>query len=186
MGTPIAGLTVTIRDDSGREIAEPDVEGEIAVSGDWLFDGYYRNPEETAKTLRGGIFFTGDLGFKDADGCLYVSGRTDDVFKSAGQKVSVVSIAMALMETGLFDDVAVWPVNHASFGNVPHVFYKLKPNAIFERGPLIKALRAALPPNHLPRGFTPLPSIPRTGSGKIKRGELRRHAAAVEAAFARE
>ncbi len=180
VGTPISGLNVTIRDDAGEEILEPDVQGQITVTGALLFDGYHAAPDETEKCLRGNVFWTGDLGFKDSDGCLYVTGRMDDVFKSGGQKVSTPLIASSLMETELFEDVAVWPVNLPRYGKVPHVFYKMKPGVSFDKGRVMAHLRQNLPLTHMPRGFTQVDSVPRTGSGKIRRQELRDMAAEIE------
>ena len=180
VGTPITGLRVSIHDDNGMEIHEPNTQGQIAVRGDLLFDGYYGAPEETAKAISDSTFWTGDLGYKDADGCLYVAGRMDDVFKSGGQKVHAPSIARSLMETNSFDDVAVWPVNLEGYGKVPHVFYKLKADAVFERGRVMSYLRQHLPSSHLPRGFTAVDEIPRTGSGKIKRLEMNKLAEKIE------
>lgn len=84
-GSVIRGLNVEIRDDADRPLGERRV-GEIAVSGDFVFDGYNADPERTAARLRDGVYHTGDLGFL-ADGRLYVLGRTDDLMIVNGRNI---------------------------------------------------------------------------------------------------
>jgi acyl-CoA synthetase (AMP-forming)/AMP-acid ligase II len=76
-GAPIPGVEVRVVSDDGRVLGEDEV-GEVAVRGPFLFSGYFRQPEETAKKLRDGWYYTGDLGFSHSSEC-YVLGRKDDV-----------------------------------------------------------------------------------------------------------
>ena len=173
VGTPIRGLQVSICDDDGTEVAPGEV-GEVFATGDYLLSAYHGDPGATARALTANGFRTGDLGYRDEHGLLHLAGRADDVFKCNGQKVSTVPIAEALMATGTFADVAVIAWDDAVLGTVPRVFYVLSEGARFDKGAVLAGLRHVLPELTVPRLFSPVESIPRTGSGKIMRAELRR------------
>jgi long-chain acyl-CoA synthetase len=172
VGKPVEGMAITIRDENGNPVPDGET-GEVYATGDYLFDGYIGDLAETvaALTLQG--LRTGDLGAIGPDGWLRLTGRADDVFKCAGQKVSAIPIADALMALGLFDDVAVVPRDHPAAGTVPWVAYVPKSKASVEPRAVGAALRGLLPANHMPQGFVELPAIPRTGSGKVRRIALK-------------
>jgi acyl-CoA synthetase (AMP-forming)/AMP-acid ligase II len=171
VGRPISGLDYTIVDEDGFPVAEGE-SGEVCVSGNLLFDGYYHDKERTAAAMGSLGFMTGDIGYRDLKGLLRLEGRRDDVFKVSGQKVSGVAIANTLLSLGWFDDVAVLPVPHEVISFVPHAFYVLKPGKVFDRRTAIAAIRSELAPNSVPSGFTELDSISRTASGKVQRDNL--------------
>ena len=83
---------------SPDEIAKPGEEGEIIalLAGDESFEGYWRRPDADAKALREGWYFTGDTGYFDADGDLFVTGRVDDMIITGGENVSPVEIESCL------------------------------------------------------------------------------------------
>ncbi len=168
VGVPIRGMSFSVRDDNGR-VLPPGVSGEVFASGEYLMTGYLQDNACPPPGPHG--FATGDLGHHDGDGNLQLLGRADDVFKVAGQKVSGHRIAAALMETGLFDDAAVVPIDDEKLGTVPGACVVPRTNPL-EKGPLLQALRKRLPPNAMPRKFFSLESIPRTGSGKVKMAGL--------------
>ena len=116
---------------------------------------------------------TGDIGHKDIDGWLYLTGRSDDVFKCGGRKVSTVEVSTALMETGMFADAAVVPWDAPGVGLVPHACVVMKPRVAFHKGNIMRVLRKQLPAHCVPRKFTEMEQIPRTGSGKVRRGLLK-------------
>lgn len=171
VGTPIAGMTVTVRDDAGHPLADG-IEGEVYADGAYLFDGYFRDDAATDAALTPAGLRTGDLGYMGDDGWLRLTGRADDVFKSSGQKVSSIPIVDTLMATGLFDDVAIVPEAHPALGHVASAVYVLKAGTQFDRRAVIQAVRDRLPANHVPHRFVAATAIPRTGSGKIRRREL--------------
>ncbi|MEJ2130778.1 MAG: fatty acid--CoA ligase family protein, partial [Gammaproteobacteria bacterium] len=169
VGAPIRGMSLSVRDDTGRELGCGE-SGEVYASGEYLMTGYLGEDACSPPGPHG--FATGDVGHRDAEGNLWLLGRADDVFKVAGQKVSGHSIAAALMETGLFEDAAVVPIDDDMLGTVPGACIVPRTNPI-EKSQLLQALRKRLPPNAMPRKFFNVPRIPRTGSGKVKATELR-------------
>lgn len=172
VGVPIAGLSIDIVDDDGTVLGTGET-GEVRIQGQSLFNGYYNDHEKTTAVVSDGKFRTGDMGWLDEHGRLSLVGRNDDVFKSAGQKVSTVPISDALMKTGFFNDVVVIPNELEGIGLVPWAYYTLKDGTEFKKGLVLRSLRAVLSSNYLPREFRELSHIPRTGSGKIDRKALR-------------
>lgn len=172
VGRPIPGLDVFVESDAGIR-AEAGEVGAVFACGNWVFSGYIGDPAATAAVLDERGFRTGDLGHLDAQGCLTLSGRADDVFKVAGEKVSTQLIAAALMATERFADVAVLPVDIPALGQAPQAVYVLKPGAAFDKSTVIAMLRHQLPATHIPVGWTETTAIPHTGSGKVIRPKLR-------------
>lgn len=143
--------------------------GEVQFSGSSVMLGYDGLGREGF--TRDGWLRSGDVGELDESGRLRLLGRTDDVFKCAGNKVSGLLIADALWKTGEFADLAVVPVDHSTLGRVPHA-YVVPRAADWEPAATLGKLRGMLSPDQLPHGFTRVTSIPRTGSGKLQRRSL--------------
>jgi 2-furoate---CoA ligase len=155
------------------ELAAPGEEGQIVVDlrGDEAFEGYWRRPDADAKALRGGWYFTGDTGFIDADGDLYVSGRVDDMIISGGENISPVDIESVLSLHPAVDEVAVAGVADERWGQRVVAFIK-------RRGPLdSEALDAYCRTSTLvnfkrPREYVFVQEIPKSPVGKILRRKL--------------
>ena len=173
VGRPIDGLSVAILDEELRPLPRGEV-GEVFVQGKYLLTGYESNPEATAAALTEHGFRTRDMGFLDDAGFLRLCGRADDVFKCHGEKVSAIPIVEALLATSAFADVAVIGWDDPVHGTVPRVFFVPADGTPFDRKKIVSSLRGKLPGSHLPRMFTPVPAIPRTASGKVRRLELRK------------
>ncbi len=172
VGRPIAGVQAVALDDNLEDLG-PGRQGEIYIRGNLLFDGYLNDAAATARTLTPHGLRTGDIGCVTEDGSLELSGRADDVFKSAGIKISCQVITDALLSLGVFADCAVMPRDDPLAGAVPCCAFVLRSGDSFDRTSVLRALRERLPANHIPRRFTEVAEIPRTGSGKLRRGELR-------------
>ena len=172
VGKPLKGLACHIRDMDSAEILPVGEIGEIIATGDMLMDGYWRLPDKTAETISQYGLHSGDLGYLDDDGFLFLSGRKDDVFKSSGEKVSTKAIENALLAYGGFKDVAVVGVPDPYLSMVPKVYYNMLPGNEFNRKKVLAYLRSRLTESHMPSQFVERQDIPRTGSGKIDRKKL--------------
>lgn len=175
VGKPIHGLKINIFDENGIPCTH-DTIGEIFVAGDYLMKGYFQVPSATHSGFNEKGFATGDLGYFNKEGLLYLTGRQDDVFKVNGQKVSVIPIQQQILALGKISDIAVIPYQHPLLGRIPIAFYVPKENEPLDTKELTLLLRKVLPGNHLPQKFIEIESIPRTASGKIKRRALAIHA----------
>jgi acyl-coenzyme A synthetase/AMP-(fatty) acid ligase len=173
VGRPIGTMRVTSRDTHGAEVPAGET-GELYVSGPLLTQGYLDEPEINARTLTEHGMRTGDFGRVDADGYVWVAGRKDDIIKRGGEKVSVVHVQEALLALGRFHDVAVIATPDEILGHVPVAFVVPREPEGFRGSRVLRELRDALPSTSLPSRIVAVERIPRTGSGKAIRAELRR------------
>lgn len=171
VGFPINGLEITVLDED-REPCPPGEIGDVYVRGHIAFTGYLGREDENARVLSEHGFLNGDKGYVDADGFIYLSGRSDSVFKRSGLKVSAQVIADALLDLAQVRDTYVTGLADDTEGMVP-VAYIAWETAPMEMPEILQALRAELESNHLPAKIITLPEIPRTGSGKVDRRRLR-------------
>lgn len=170
VGKPLPNLKLTIRDDHETLCPIGEI-GEVCVEGPCVMLGYLGDPEATAKKIRNGVYHTGDKGFLDRDGYLYLSGRADDMVKIGGEKVYPVEVENALERIEGVEEVAVVALADQKGGWRLHAFVQRKPGASFDEAALRTACREVLEPYKIPRSFTFVDSLPRTMTGKTdKRG----------------
>jgi acyl-CoA synthetase (AMP-forming)/AMP-acid ligase II len=175
---PSTRVRVVAEDGSPSPLGEL---GEIHFDSPYMFDGYYRNAEATAaKRTADGWFQSGDGGYLDADGVLWVTGRLNDVIVRGGFKFNPVLVENALASFPGVVDAAVAPVPHRVLG------HDLLGFAVTDGRPLDPAaLRApclqSLPDNEVPRRIEQVSSIPRNEFGKIDRRAMRALAEAIVA-----
>ncbi|MFG1246432.1 AMP-binding protein [Xanthobacter flavus] len=158
---------------SADEIAAEGEEGEIIalLAGDESFEGYWRRPEADAKSLRDGWYFTGDTGFMDADGDLFVTGRVDDMIITGGENVSPVEIESCLSLHSAVSEVAVVGLPDEKWGKVVVAFVKRA--APVEASELDAWCRTSGLANFKrPRRFVFVAEIPKSPVGKLLRRQL--------------
>jgi 2-furoate---CoA ligase len=164
-----------VRLDRGNpdELAERFEEGEIIVDllGDEAFEGYWNRPDADAKSLRGGWYFTGDTGYLDRDGDLFVSGRTDDMIISGGENISPVEIESLLSLHPAVDEVAVVGLPDARWGQCVTAF--IKRSAAVTDAELDEHCRTSGLANFKrPRAYVWVREVPRSPVGKLLRRKL--------------
>jgi len=155
------------------DFADVGEEGQIIVDllGDEAFEGYWNRPDANAKSLRDGWYFTGDTGYIDCDGDLYVSGRVDDMIISGGENISPVDIESVLSLHPAVDDVAVAGVKDERWGQRVVAFIKRREyvdaetlDAYCRTSDLVNFKR--------PREYVFVDDIPKSPVGKILRRKL--------------
>jgi 2-furoate---CoA ligase len=147
--------------------------GEIIVllAGDESFEGYWRRPEADAKALRDGWYFTGDTGYVDADGDLFVTGRTDDIIITGGENVSPVEIERCLSQHQAVSEIAVVGLPDARWGQIVAAFVKQR--AAVDAEELDRfCQQSGLANFKRPRRYVFVESIPRSPVGKLLRRKL--------------
>ena len=172
VGRPIGGMRVVARRGDGAEAAA-DETGELYATGPLLMLGYLDEPEVTARTLTKHGLRTGDFGHVDGSGAVWIAGRKDDIIKRGGEKVSIVHVQQALQGLGRFADVAVIAAPDDILGHVPVAFVVPHDAEGFKASRLLRELRVILPSASLPSRVIAVDAIPRTGSGKAIRAELK-------------
>ncbi|CAL9398545.1 Long-chain-fatty-acid--CoA ligase [Streptomyces sp. enrichment culture] len=172
VGLPGADTAVRILDGSGAEVPVGEI-GEIAVRGPQLAHGYWGRPEETAEAFPGGELRTGDVGFMDAEGWLYVVDRKKDVINASGFKVWPREVEDVLHTHPAVREAAVVGVPDAYRGETVKAYVSLLPGAAADPAELSAYCRARMAAYKYPREVEVLPVLPKTTSGKILRRELR-------------
>jgi len=155
---------------SAAEIAAVGEEGEVIASlaGDEAFEGYWRRPEADAKALREGWYFTGDTGFVDPDGDLFVTGRVDDMIISGGENVSPVEIESCLSLHPAVLEVAVAGVADERWGKLVTAFVKRqRPVSVAELEQFCRV--SGLADFKRPRRYVFVDAIPKSPVGKLLR-----------------
>jgi 2-furoate---CoA ligase len=158
---------------SPHDIAAPGEEGEIIalLQGDESFEGYWRRPEADAKALRDGWYFTGDTGYFDSDGDLFVTGRVDDMIISGGENISPVEIESCLSLHAAVSEVAVVGLADERWGKIVAAF--IKRCSTVEPEELDEFCRASgLAAFKRPRRYIFVKTIPRSPVGKLLRRKL--------------
>jgi len=158
---------------SPDQIASPGEEGEIIayLAGDESFEGYWRRPESDAKALRDGWYLTGDTGYFDADGDLFVTGRVDDMISTGGENVSPVEIESCLSLHPAVSEVAVVGLSDERWGKIITAFIK-------RRAPVGDAeldqfcSKSGLANFKRPRRYVFVDAIPKSPVGKLLRRKL--------------
>ncbi|MEX6509062.1 AMP-binding protein [Jiella sp. M17.18] len=154
-------------------IARPGEEGEIVASllGDESFEGYWKRPEATEKALRDGWYFTGDTGFFDADGDLFVTGRADDMIITGGENVSPVEVESCLSLHPAVVEVAVVGLPDERWGKIVTAF--VKRSAPVDEAELDAHCKSSGLANfRRPRAYVFVDAIPKSPVGKLLRRKL--------------
>ena len=155
---------------SASDLAGPNEEGEIIalLAGDESFEGYWRRPDADAKAMRDGWYFTGDTGFVDRDGDLFVTGRVDDMIITGGENVSPVEIESCLSLHPAVVEVAVVGLADEKWGKVVTAF--VKRNGPVSEQELERFCRTSGLANFKrPRRFVFVDALPKSPVGKLLR-----------------
>ncbi|KAB2904006.1 MAG: long-chain-fatty-acid--CoA ligase [Anaerolineae bacterium] len=172
-GQPMLTVEVRIVDEDDHELPIGEV-GEIVVRGPNIMKGYWNKPEETAHALRGGWMHTGDIGFMDEDGFLYIVDRLKDVIISGGENVYSVEVEAALYQHPAVAVCAVIGIPDAKWGESVHAIVVLRDGESITAETLIEHCRTRIAGYKCPRSIEirhePLPM---SGAGKILKRELR-------------
>ena len=176
-GWPLTGYEVKIIDPATARQLPPGAIGEICVRGYQVMQGYYKKPEETAKTIDAdGWLHTGDSGFLRADGCLRFLGRYKDLLKVGGENVDPTEVESLLLDDPRINHVAVVGVPDPRLAEVPVAFVIREAGAELSEADVIAACRGRIASFKIPRRVFFVDAFPMTGSGKIQKYLLREEA----------
>ena len=170
-GRPLPGVEIRIAAEGGGD-APAGVPGEVLLRGPNIMKGYFGDPCLTAETVVNGWLKTGDIGYLDGDGFLYIDGRKKDIIKCAGERVSPAEIEEALMEHPCVEEAAVVGQRDSLMGEIIHA-YVTAHSPLLKISDLREHCAARLSPLKVPYLYTIVESFPRTGTGKIQKNLLR-------------
>ncbi|MEV7966984.1 acyl-CoA ligase (AMP-forming), exosortase A system-associated [Sphaerisporangium sp. NPDC088356] len=166
-------------------VCDPGEEGEIVHRGALVSLGYWNDPERTAERFRPFppgrgptrteiAVWSGDVAYRDEEGFLYFVGRTDDMIKTSGYRLSPTEVEEAAYATGLVSEAAAFGVPDEELGQHVVLAVTGPTGEACDTGTLMKALERDLPRYMVPRRVVVYSQLPRSGNGKFDRGELRR------------
>jgi len=167
-GRPVQGTDIRILDDRGRPVPVGDV-GQICVRNNTAFDGYSSGD---TKGFLDGYMASGDVGYTDSSGRLFVVGRDDEMIVSGGENVYPIEVEKLLLTHSDVSDATVIGVEDAEFGQRLVAFVVLEGNAATDAEGLKDFVRQNLANFKVPREIRVLDELPRSSTGKIVRREL--------------
>jgi fatty-acyl-CoA synthase len=148
--------------------------GEIQIKGPNVIHGYWGRPEESAASYADGAWFrSGDMGYKDPDGFVFVSDRLKDMIISGGENIYPAEVEQAIIELEAVGSVAVIGVPDEKWGEVPRAVLVLREGAQLSEDQLRAYLDGKLARYKIPKSVVFIKEMPRTASGKIRKAELR-------------
>lgn len=173
-GRPLNGVLLRIADPEGRELPRG-VVGEICVRSNSVMKGYWRQPELTAQCLRDNWFHTGDAGYLDEQGFLFIVDRVKDMVITGGENVYPKEVENALLTCAHVDECAVIGLPDEVWGEVVHAVVRLKDGATLDATALTMHCRALIAGYKVPKSYEfSDQQLPRTPAGKIDKAGLRR------------
>jgi long-chain acyl-CoA synthetase len=173
-GRPYPWVELRIADPIGGTPRGPGEVGEVWLRAPNVMAGYYGRPEETAAALTAdGWLRTGDGGYLDEDGYLFLTDRIKDMIVSGGENVYPVEVEEALAQHPAVEQVAVIGVPHERWGETVKALVVLRPGSAASADELVAFARARLAGYKLPRSIAFVDDLPRTPSGKVLKRELR-------------
>ena len=171
-GRPGLATDVWIEDDQGNALP-PGQTGNIVARGPTVMSGYWNLPEKTAETLIGDKLITGDMGYKDDSGNVYLVDRQKDMYRSGAENVYPAEIEKLLMDHPDVQNAAIIGVADEKWGEVGKAFLVLRPGQTVTPEELLSYLEGKLARYKYPKHFEFLDELPMTESGKVKKITLK-------------
>ena len=168
---------IRIVDESNHELLQNHV-GEIAIRSDSMLTGFYHRDDLTEKAIVGGWYLTGDLGYLDSSGELYITGRKKDLIISGGENISSIEVEGFLYKHPAVLEAAVIAAPDERWGETVCAFVQLRPGTEASEAELIQHARANLPRYCVPRTVV-IGVLPTTATGKVQKYTLRERARAL-------
>jgi long-chain acyl-CoA synthetase len=174
IGLPVPGTEFSIRSlkDPTIEVAQGE-KGEICIAGPQVMPGYWNKPEETEDAFVGRFFRTGDVGYMDEEGFIFIVDRIKDMINCSGFKVYPRRVEEALYQHPAVEEATVIGIADDYRGEAPKAFVKLKQGAQATGADLLAFLAGKLSKLELPAEFEFRDSLPKTMVGKHSKKELR-------------
>jgi fatty-acyl-CoA synthase len=173
-GYPMPGVELDIFDTDDKPVQHDGVSvGEVVVRADNVMHGYWKQPEDTANVMRGGWFHTGDMGVIDEEGYLLIVDRKKDIIISGGENIASIEVEKAVFSHPAVLECAVIAVPDERWGEVPKALVVLKSGESATEKDIVDHCRTKLPGFKVPKSIDFFDALPKGGTGKILKKELR-------------
>jgi acyl-CoA synthetase (AMP-forming)/AMP-acid ligase II len=174
-GWPLPCCEVRVVDSDMKDVAR-DMEsiGEVAIRGDIVMDGYYKESSATAGVMSNGWLCTGDMAVWDDDNYIHIVDRKKDIIISGGENISSIEVERAIFSHPSVLECAVVACPDPQWGEIPAAYVVVKPGHLLAEPDLCSYLQGRLAKFKMPRLFRfTETALPKTGTGKIIKRELR-------------
>jgi long-chain acyl-CoA synthetase len=172
-GKPYPNIEIAIVDQAGNKLGADQV-GEIIINSPSLMSGYWKLPEATNSTLRGGWLYTGDAGYLDDEGYLYIYDRMKDMIVSGAENIYPAEVESVLYAHPDVDDVAVIGVPDEKWGEAVKAVVVKTPDSALNAEELIQFSRNSIAGYKLPKTVDFVAQLPRNTSGKLLKKDIRK------------
>jgi long-chain acyl-CoA synthetase len=172
VGRAMPDVHLRIVDDEGRDLPAG-VSGEVLIQSDTLMLGYWRNEEATRAAIRGGWLHSGDVGYLDEDGFVYLVGRKKDLIIKGGENIAPREIEEALYEHADVVEAAVVGMPHHRLGEDIWAAVELRPGALAAESELLAHVAARLTKFKVPARIEIVDTMPKNATGKIQKREVK-------------
>ena len=172
IGKPLSDVEVRIVNENGGEVDVGET-GEIVAQGPRLMKGYWNQQEATTEALRGGWLYTGDLGYFDEDGYIFLSGRAKDFIKRAGEMVSPEEVEQVLHSHPSIDEAAIIGVPDVDWGERVRAIVVAKVGATIDKEEVMAYCKDRMASFKKPESVVVVEELPRNPLGKVLKRVLR-------------
>ena len=172
IGKPLPDVEVRIVDEEGNDVSLGE-NGEIVARGDRLMKGYWNREEATKETLRGGWLYTGDLGYWDDEGFIFLSGRAKDFLKRGGEMIAPEEVEQIIMSHPSVDEAAIIGIPDIEWGERVRAIVVRKPDAELTAEEVIEHCRPRMAGFKRPEDVVFIDELPRNPMGKVLKRVLR-------------
>jgi fatty-acyl-CoA synthase/long-chain acyl-CoA synthetase len=174
-GKAAPGVEIRLFDENGKEVkgVGPDAAGELFVRSASVFADYYKQHDKFLEDQRNGYQTVGDIAYRDADGYFYICDRKKDMIISGGMNIYPAEIESALESHPDIYEAAVFGIPSEEWGESVHAVVVTRPGSTVTADDVAEHARAHLAKYKVPRSVTFIDELPKTGSGKILKRELR-------------
>jgi fatty-acyl-CoA synthase len=174
-GWPIPGVEIRVVDLNMKDVPrDMQTVGEVVIRGDEVMDGYYKDPQGTAAVMTDGWFHSGDMAVWDDENYIHIVDRKKDIIISGGENISSLEVEKAIFAHPAVLECAVVAAPDDKWGEIPAAFVVLKPGHVLTAEQLCEFLSERIARFKIPRMFEfPETPLPKTGTGKIVKRELR-------------
>jgi long-chain acyl-CoA synthetase len=173
LGIPLRGTGMKIVDENGKDLP-PGKTGEIVHSGETTMKGYFKDPEATAACIVNGWLHTGDLGYMDEEGYFYIAGRIKEMIIRGGVNIYPREVEEVLLKHPAVLDAAVVGIADVIWGERVHACIVRREGATADEAEFTKYLKERLADFKVPSKITFHSEFPRTATGKVRKGEIRK------------
>lgn len=173
-GRPAPGVEIMLFDEQGQPVTAANTEGELFVKSGNMFSTYHKAHEKYLADRRDGWQTVGDIAYRDEEGFYYICDRKKDMIISGGVNIYPAEIEAALEEHADINDVAVFGIPDEEWGEAVHAILVLRKGASLSKDEITAYARTKLAGYKVPRSLSFMDEIPRNGSGKILKRDLRK------------